>query len=245
MMDEKTYEIRRQQIQDQVDAASQRASAIADQGFASLFIESGWTQDMIAKREGKSQAWVSYQLCFGRFLGFITSGDNLANPPKNLTERLFRTHFERTDKGLKEPKRFQLVVDSLVENLVIRKSPSRKQHSRAIAETFSDGKWHSVEKIAEGIGIDADDAREKMSYMKQRGYCGTFVQERPCGKTVEYRIRKSKSPRVVPLDLLQKEIGPILKDLEKEGRANAATFSGPAIINLAHKLKKVIDELAK
>jgi hypothetical protein len=54
---------------------------------------------MKAAKEGKSQRWISYHLCFGRFLAFSTSGSNQQNTlPINLTERRFRQYWDRTSK---------------------------------------------------------------------------------------------------------------------------------------------------
>jgi hypothetical protein len=41
---------------------------------ARLFVECGWTQEKIAARMGKQQAWVSKRLIVGRFLRFNSSG---------------------------------------------------------------------------------------------------------------------------------------------------------------------------
>lgn len=55
-----------------------------DQALAVLFARSGWTQDMLAKKEGKSQRWISYRLTFGHFLTFSTTVLNLETLPNNL-----------------------------------------------------------------------------------------------------------------------------------------------------------------
>jgi len=44
--------------------------------FANLFHRSGWTQEQLAKKEGKSQPWIVVRLRFGRFLKFITGSNN-------------------------------------------------------------------------------------------------------------------------------------------------------------------------
>jgi hypothetical protein len=38
---------------------------------------------------GKSQLWIAVRVRFGRFLDFITTGNNPEVLPKNLTERRF------------------------------------------------------------------------------------------------------------------------------------------------------------
>jgi hypothetical protein len=60
------------------------------QALALLFQRSGWTQDELAKKEGKGQQWVSRHLLFGRFLSFTPTGVSIESLPANLTERRFR-----------------------------------------------------------------------------------------------------------------------------------------------------------
>jgi hypothetical protein len=38
-----------------------------------LFYRSGWTQEELAKKEGKSPQWVAQRIRFGRFLNFSTA----------------------------------------------------------------------------------------------------------------------------------------------------------------------------
>ena len=68
-----------------------------EQDLARLFARSGWTQDDLAKKEGKSQSWVGQRLCFGRFLNFTTNVVNAVAPPTNLTEGYFRKYWEKAD----------------------------------------------------------------------------------------------------------------------------------------------------
>jgi hypothetical protein len=66
-----------------------------DQADAMLLLESGWTQERIAEKVGKSKSWADYYLRFARFLDSHRGGDNGTEPPRapipqNLTERAFR-----------------------------------------------------------------------------------------------------------------------------------------------------------
>jgi hypothetical protein len=72
---------------------------------ALLFAKSGWTQEEFAEKEGKSQRWTSYRLTFGRFLNFSTAVLNPESLPKNLTERKFRSYWDKTT-GTNERQRF-------------------------------------------------------------------------------------------------------------------------------------------
>jgi hypothetical protein len=72
-----------------------------------LFHRSNWTQEQLAKKEGKSQRHIGRLLCFGRFLSFSPMGLNAETAPKNLTERRFRSYWERAPScGGNERQRF-------------------------------------------------------------------------------------------------------------------------------------------
>jgi hypothetical protein len=74
---------------------------------AALFHRSNWTQEQLAKKEHKTIAWVSYRLRFGRFFNFSTTVENPQTLAKNLTERRFRSYWERAPAcGGNERQRF-------------------------------------------------------------------------------------------------------------------------------------------
>src|ERR1700729_3840434 len=97
MMSETQFDARLKQIDDRASGMQDRVDGFRDQQLAKLFIEADWSQARIAKRMGKSHQWVSFRLCFGRFLAFSsTSGRENWSLPTNLTERSFRLFWEGT-----------------------------------------------------------------------------------------------------------------------------------------------------
>jgi hypothetical protein len=72
------------------NAHREGAEALRDQAMAHLFEECGWTQEEIAKVEGKSRIWVVYRLRLARFSAFVTSGYICKFPLHLLSERRFR-----------------------------------------------------------------------------------------------------------------------------------------------------------
>ncbi|MCH8852844.1 MAG: hypothetical protein IID41_09375 [Planctomycetes bacterium] len=86
-------------------AVSGQLSAVSYQELAKLFYASGWTQQELADKEGKSQQGIGQHLRLGMFISwFTTTGSKHENLPKNLTERRFRSYWEQTS-GTKDTAR--------------------------------------------------------------------------------------------------------------------------------------------
>ncbi len=78
-MSEAEYDAERAKL-----APDKAAAAVRwEQALAVLFARSNWTQEQLAKKEGKNQSWVARQLLFGRFLSFMPMGINPENTPNN------------------------------------------------------------------------------------------------------------------------------------------------------------------
>lgn len=65
--------------------AAGRPAARRDQALAALIYRTGWTQDELAKKEGKTHQWIAHRTRFGRFLDFATAVAKMKSLPNNLT----------------------------------------------------------------------------------------------------------------------------------------------------------------
>ena len=243
-MNEQQFDGRLRHIEEQARAGLARVVAYRDQEIARLFIESGWTQDRIAKRMGRSQSWVGYRLVFGRFLQFTTTGGIFKKPPKNLTERRFRSYFEQTDKTAKEQHRFAAVLKLMEEAFELHapRTPSRVGHD--IRREFANGKWIKPETMAEKLDAPPDQVIGVLERMRINGAHQCHAERRTAGKATEYRVIKGSGKRI-DVETLRVEVSPIIKQLEVEGKKNMATFSPLTVLDCAHKLKRLLDKLAK
>jgi hypothetical protein len=126
------------------------AGAKWDQQLALLFTKSGWTQEQLAKKEGKQQQWISRRLTFGRFLNFSTNVLNPEIPLHAVTEGRFRDFWSRTE-GTNERQRFSDVLKLMQQEVSFRRPPLLQGISKAIVAEFADGKWHKFETIVAAV----------------------------------------------------------------------------------------------
>lgn len=227
---------------------SAEAVALRDQALAALFYRTGWTQERLAKVEGKSREWATKRLVFGRFLAFASSGTSGTESqivPRNLSERRFRGYWERTDKSeANERIRFRAVASAIEKDVRIGKSQARKPEiSGPIRDQFSDGKWHKLQTIIEHIDATPDDVEAVLADVCNGRRKGLFGDRKKIGPSFSYRIRKIG--RTIPYEALMQDLGPIIDGLKAEGRKNAATASPDTVAHLAHQLEQLLEKLAK
>jgi len=241
----------REQIRATYGDSSIEAAALRDQALAALFHRSGWTQEQLAGKEGKERSYIARRLLFGKFLAFVSTGHNSEKPPRGLTERRFRSYWERCDKASgNEYQRFTQVLRLIEEETTLVSRPGKKPKlANAILEQFADGHWHHVDtivKAAQAADPDAtaDDVLGVLKNMMHYGSYDTRCERRAAGKGAQYRIVRGGGKKI-DYEVLMKELTPLLKELEDEGKSNRATWSPPVVLDIAHRLKRALEKLAK
>lgn len=239
------YQAEKQQLLATYGENKSEANGLREQALAALYHRTGWTQNELAKVEGVSQQHVGRWLLFGAFLAFTPTGCNTQKPPRNLTERKFRSYWERTDKSDNDRQRFAAVARMIEDNLrvVEQRAPNPALATQVIDE-FADGKWHKEATIKSHIDAPAEDIDAVLHKMHTRGSYHVHCDRRQSGKSHEYRIVKGGGKRVDVATLMQ-ELRPLLDGLYAEGKKNAATFSGVAVATLAKRIENAIEQLAK
>lgn len=212
-----------------------------DQAIARLFFESGWTQQQLATAEGKTQQWVAYRLRFGRFLGFTT----VVVIPKSCTERRFRSYWARTDPDKTNERERFIVVQKLMEDELTfsrdRSAVAKRPIAQAILAKYADGVWHRFKTIVDGVGAPEPDVLAVLTQMLTRGTYHTVCERRKGGASWSYRIVRGTGK--VDVGVLVQELGPIVQQLEAEGRKHLARWSPGTIARLAHELKAIVERL--
>jgi hypothetical protein len=123
-----------------------------------------------------------------------------------------------------------------------RKRPSRLDLGKLIKAQFSDGKWHSLETIVVMTGAPAKNVSSTLDRMWR---WGTYKTKCECKKVgTEYHFRLSPADKQISVHELVEKLTPILKELEAQGRANAATMSPPTVRLMTAKIQKLLEEWA-
>lgn len=230
-MSEAVYDVARAELRETYGDTIEQAGARFEQELARLFYRSGWTQDELAKKEGKGKSWISQRLIFGRFLTFAADSTMV----EKLTERRFRDYWERTESGPNERARFGEVIK-------LMQAPKRPAIGEAIKESFADGKWHGVATIAKGIDADEDHVRETLDRITRKNttYFGCKAEKKYVGRDAAYRI--FKIDRTISSAEIAEKLAPILSGLEAQGKKTLATMSPGKVSILAHELRKLLKE---
>jgi hypothetical protein len=114
---------------------------------------------------------------------------------------------------------------------------------KQIKAQFSDGKWHSFETIVTKTGVRAKKVWSVLDYMRRWGTYKTKCERKKVG--TEYHFRLSPKDKQISVQELIEKLTPILKELEVQGRANAATMSPPTVRIMTAKIQKLLEEWAE
>jgi hypothetical protein len=123
-----------------------------------------------------------------------------------------------------------------------RKRPFRLNLGRLIKAQFSDGKWHSLETIVIMTGAPVKNVLSTLDRMWRWGTYKTKCERKKVG--TEYHFRLSQADKQISIHELIEKLTPILKELEVQGRANAATMSPPTVRIMTAKIQKLLEEWA-
>jgi hypothetical protein len=212
-----------------------------EQALANLFYRSGWTQDELAKKEGKNRRYVGRLLIFGRFLAFIGNGP--IGP--NLTEGRFRGYWGRTAEygSANERIRFAAVLKLIEAEEALRQAHTPKGYPKKIVEEFGDTKWHSLPVIAKHVEGPEEDVERSLASMVKDGRGNAKTEMKTVGTVKYYRF--FKNTRMISSTELTDKLTPIIEGLEAEGKKSMATMAPAAVAILAHKLRKLLVEWAE
>jgi len=240
-MSEEDYKRERERIRSTYGDSGIEAAAKRDQALAALMHRSGWTQEQLAQEEGLSRPRVTQRLTFGRFLDFVTSGNNSQNLPKNLTERRFRGYWEQTEKDLDERFRFREVGRLIKDELTAIKDRGEPL-TKPIIEGFADGEWHAIATIARNLEVEPIRVENVIGRMRSSN-----KQPNPeFRKTGAARqVRMFRPEKMISSHELATKLWPIIKSLVQEGNKHMATMSPDAVARNARQLQQLLDEWTK
>lgn len=247
-MSDDEFEREREELRERYGDNRTEAGNRYEQELAKLFWRSGWTQEELAAKEGKSRPYIAQKLIFGRFLGFVASATSAENLPKNLSEGYFRKFWSQTDKDDNERQRFTAVWDAIVASQEEAAGNSRKPPRdfkplrQKLGKKFADGKWHSVEAIADHLDTTVETITDMIGGAK-KFRLGEFpyeIDQKPVGRSVKYRL--FKTDRQVSLARLNEEFAPVIEALIAEGKKTPVTCSPGTVARLANQLMKLLKQ---
>ena len=242
LMTDAEYQAKRASLRALYGDTAQDRTARFEQGLARLFVESGWTQDQLALKEGQSRPWVTVRVRFGRFLDFATN----VTIPKNLTEGRFRGYWEQTNPKAEDEDRFREVQQMIAENASLqgdRSATKNKALAAKILELFGDGQWHWESTIIEQSGGSPDAVVSVLFQMRNSGTYRTFSERKKGGKDGwKHRIVVGVG-RKVDVAVVVKELSPFIKELEAEGRKPQLLLSSGVPAMMAVRLKEILEKL--
>ena len=124
-----------------------------------------------------------------------------------------------------------------------RKAPLSVGLGKPILAQFGDGKWHPLETIASATGVPANHVQSILDRMRRWGTYNSKCDRKKVGS--EHHFRLSPRDKQISVHELIEKLTPILKELEVQGRANAATMSPPTVRIMTAKIQKLLEEWAE
>jgi hypothetical protein len=124
-----------------------------------------------------------------------------------------------------------------------KRPASRLGLGKLIKAQFGDGKWHTFEAIVIATGAPAKHVWSTLDKMWRWGTFKTNCERKKVG--TEYHFRLSPEEKQISVHELIEKLTPILKELEVQGRANAATMSPPTVRIMTAKIQKLLKEWAE
>jgi hypothetical protein len=114
---------------------------------------------------------------------------------------------------------------------------------KPILAQFGDGKWHRLATIVAATGAPEDHVQSILDRMRRWGTYKSKCDRKKVGN--EYHFRLSPRDKQISVHELIEKLTPILKELEVQGRANAATMSPPTVRIMTAKIQKLLKEWAE
>jgi hypothetical protein len=216
-------------------------AAKRDQALANLFYQSGWTQEELAKKEGRSKSSIDHLLRFGRFLTCMEK----SAVGQSLSERRFREYWERTAEysNANERLRFRALLNLMQAETGLSRSTAPKGYPKKIIAEFCNGKWHALPVIAKYLGAPDDEVMRSLGGMVKDGRGGATTEIKTVGVVKHYRFfRHSKT--ISSAELVTK-LRPIVEGLKAEGKKNMATMVPAEVAMLAARLERLLNEWAE
>ena len=127
--------------------------------------------------------------------------------------------------------------------MVTRNKPVGRQLGNQIKTQFCDGQWHSFKKIVNTTDAPAKKVWSTLDLMWRWGTYKAKCDRKKVG--TEYHFLLSPKDKQISVHELIERLTPIIKELEVQGRANAATMSPPTVRIMTAKIRKLLEEWAE
>lgn len=119
------------------------------------------------------------------------------------------------------------------------------RNAAAIVDQFADGaRWYGVDVIAERLSAEVDVIARTLEAARRTDAEGCRWERRKRQGQLQWRITKQQG-YAVNLEALMPVIGPLLAELDAEGRKNLATACPQRVAQVAQMLRQAIQQAAR